>query len=333
MGIFRRLVFSQWIWVVLWLGIPAVVVAGIGFAAQREWGPAPEPPRTIPPPPPIHLETVAGMVHIPAGRFWMGSYASGQVDQRPLHEVELDAFWLDAYEVTNRQFAEFVAATGYVTTAERAGKSHVFDPRENVWKVVLGADWRHPLGSNSSLAGRDHHPVVQVSWHDALAYARWAGKRLPTEAEWEYAARGGLFDVDYPWGRTEKVDDKYQANAWQGWFPDEDLAVDGFRDIAPVGSFPANRFGLFDMAGNVWEWCADWYADDAYQRHVLRNPTGPESGQQRVRRGGSWLCAPNWSDGLRVSTRNSGAPQAAANHVGFRCASDTRPRELNPTKK
>ena len=273
-----------------------------------------------------------GMAPIPAGRFLMGNDFAGQIDQRPMHEVEVDRFWLDRHEVTNRQFARFIADTGYVTTAERRGKSLVFEPTTASWQTVAGACWRQPRGPESSITGRDDQPVVQVSWHDAAAYARWAGKRLPTEAEWEYAARGGLFDADYPWGRAEKPNDVYQANTWQGWFPDEDLGSDSHRHLARVGSFPPNRFGLVDMAGNVWEWCADWYADDAYRRGLMRNPTGPAHGEERVRRGGSWLCAPNWSDGLKVSTRNSALPDAATNHLSFRCARDGRPEHTSRLK-
>jgi formylglycine-generating enzyme required for sulfatase activity len=266
------------------------------------------------------------MVRIPAGRFWMGNDYADQLDQRPMREVAIDEFWLDRHEVTNAEFARFVAATHYLTTAEQLGRSHVFDPLAKAWKTVAGADWRHPRGPDSSILGRDDHPVVQVSGHDATAYARWAGKRLPTEAEWEYAARGGLFDAAYPWGREARPDGRYLANTWQGWFPDEDLGGDGHRGLAPVGGFPPNRFGLFDMSGNVWEWCADWYAADAYQRGAVANPAGPDEGRRRVRRGGSWLCAPNWSDGPKVSTRDSAAPDASANHLGFRCARDERPK-------
>ncbi len=192
------------------------------------------------------------------------------------------------------------------------------------WVSTPGADWKHPLGPHSTTLGYERLPVTQVSWHDAVAYAAWAGKRLPTEAEWEYAARGGLFDADYPWGRVEKPDGTYQANYWQGWFPDQDLGRDGFRTPAPVKSYFANRYGLYDMAGNVWEWCGDWYAADYYQHSSAANPSGPCAGSMRVQRGGSWLCAENASAGLRVWSRGREMPDAAHNHAGFRCAKDLR---------
>ncbi len=303
--------------------VPLLLAAGAGaivLARQRADSAPPSAER------PATIKIVAGMVRVPGGEFWMGNDYAGQLDQRPMHPVRIDTFWLDRCEVTNRQFAAFVAATGYRTTAEQIGQSHVFDPHAKAWRLCKGADWQHPLGPDSMILGREDDPVVHVSWHDAVAYARWAGKRLPTEAEWEYAARGGLFDADYPWGRTEKIDGRYQANAWQGWFPDEDLGRDGFRGPAPAGSFAPNRFGLCDMAGNVWEWCSDWYSADAYQRSGGENPRGPSEGRERVRRGGSWLCADNSSEGLCVSTRNSGSPRASSNHVGFRCARDAPPR-------
>jgi formylglycine-generating enzyme len=264
------------------------------------------------------------MVLVPDGRFLMGNELSRSAAEHPQHEVRVDSFWLDAHEVTVAEFAEFVAATGYISTAQRKGRAWVFEPARKKWALTSGADWQHPLGPHSSNVGRERLPVVQVSWQDASAYAAWAGKRLPTEAEWEYAARGGLYDADFPWGREEKPDEDYQANYWQGWFPDQDLGRDGFRSLAPVRSYPANRFGLYDMAGNVWEWCADWYSADYYQLTPPVNPTGPKQGSRRVQRGGSWLCAENASAGLRVWTRSSAAPDACHNHVGFRCARDLR---------
>jgi formylglycine-generating enzyme required for sulfatase activity len=233
---------------------------------------------------------------------------------------------MDHHEVTNQQFSEFVDQTGYITTAQQVGKAQVFDADKRRWSTVAGADWQHPEGPNSSLIGRQMQPAVQVSWHDARAYAAWAKKRLPTEAEWERAARGGLYDTDFPWGREETPGGRYQANYWQGWFPDTDRGVDGFVQLAPVGSFPPNRLGLHDMAGNVWEWCADWYGDTAYQASPTAQPRGPADGTERVLRGGSWLCAENYSPGIRVSTRHHAPPTQCSNHIGFRCAGDSAPR-------
>ncbi|MCA9246971.1 MAG: formylglycine-generating enzyme family protein [Planctomycetales bacterium] len=267
-----------------------------------------------------HLPTQAGMVHLPSGTFQMGSDFSASADERPAHEVDIDAFWIDALEVTNRQFARFAASTGYVTTAERRGKARVFLTAEQKWREIAGADWRHPEGPDSSIAGRDSSPVVQVSWHDASAYARWADKRLPTEAEWEYAARGGLFDCEYAWGREEMPSNKYFANYWQGWFPRHDRGADGYRYLAPVASFPANSYGLYDMSGNVWEWCADWYDKQVYQKLGEANPSGPAEGIEKVRRGGSWLCAENYIEAVKVYVRDSALPDDCTNHTGFRCA-------------
>jgi formylglycine-generating enzyme len=304
-------------------------------------------------------ERVGGMVRIPAGRLPLGSHLVVSSTERPLPTLPIEEFWMDATEVTNRQFAEFVAATGHVTAAEREGESDVFDVLEHRWQRKPGADWRHPTGPNSSIASRENFPVVQVSWTDAAAYAQWAGKRLPTEFEWEYAARGGLYDSDYPWGRSETPNGSFRANAWQGWFPDTDRGTDGFTDLAPVASYPENSYGLCDMAGNVWEWCADLYeptlentqaglvdaADDGEspgsqansdgelapsslakraiddsQESMAANPASQP--ERRIRRGGSWLCCENYSLGLKLSTRSSMPSGGRSNHVGFRCVCD-----------
>jgi formylglycine-generating enzyme required for sulfatase activity len=282
----------------------AVLAAGVAIARSlRDSGDAP---------PSANLdrafEVVEGMVRIPAGRLHRGD----------LHEPgePVAEFWLDRHEVTNRQFAAFVAATGYRTTTEQVGSAHIFDPAEHRWRTVADANWRRPGGPFTSTIGREEMPVVLVSWHDAAAYARWAEKRLPTAVEWEYAARGGLYDSTYPWGREELSEGKYQANYWQGWFPDEDRGLDGFRDLAPVGSFPPNRFGLCDMSGNVWEWCLDWSTPAGVAR------SGPPT--ERIRRGGSWLCSENYSRGIELATQSAAPPHAASNHVGFRCARDAR---------
>ncbi len=266
---------------------------------------------------------LGGMVPVPGGTFRMGSDLSADPDQRPAHDVYVGAFRIDEHEVTNRQFAEFVDQTGYITTAEQRGWSHVFDRRDARWIRQPGADWRHPRGPDSALHGRDEYPVVHISWYDAQAYARWAGKRLPTEAEWEYAARSALRDAKYPWGRDELIDGRYQANYRQhGQQP----AADGFEAAAPVRSFPASPFGLYDMSGNVWEWCGDWYDEDCYREGPGRNPTGPAQGRQRVLRGGSWLSPENYRFGHHVSTREKRAPEETYEHIGFRCVRPTHSR-------
>ncbi len=261
------------------------------------------------------------MVLISGGRFWMGA-SLGADDEWPRHETELDRFWIDVHEVTRSEYSRFVAATGYATTAERAGYSWVFDGAARHWRPTRGASWRMPNGHDTAALDE---PVTQVSWSDAQAFAKWRGKRLPTEAEWECAAAGGLADADYPWGRDLRTEGRYEANYWQGWFPDRDLGSDGFTGVAPVRWFRANRFGLHDMAGNVWEWCADWHASDYYQYAPTRNPRGPAQGEARssTRR----ILAE------RRRTRAAGsrcmrdhlAPGVAREDIGFRCARDAQP--------
>ncbi|HVT73919.1 MAG TPA: formylglycine-generating enzyme family protein [Lacunisphaera sp.] len=311
----------------------------------------------------------AGMVWIPGGEFSMGTDdPTNEVcggpdtmdDARPIHRVYVDGFWMDRTEVTNAEFARFVAATGYVTVAERKlnGEDYpgadpamlvpgsvVFTPPDHAvplgnplawWRYVPGADWRHPLGPGSSIAGREREPVVQVCYEDAAAFARWAGKRLPTEAEWEFAARGGRAGERYTWGNELQPGGKWMANIWEGHFPNQNTGADGFTGLAPVGSFPANSFGLYDMAGNVWEWCSDWYRPDAYERElkasagkVLRNPPGPTRAEsfdpqepgvlKRVQRGGSFLCTDQYCTRYMLGSRGKGAPDTGSNHLGFRC--------------
>ncbi len=296
-----------------------------------------------------------GMVWIRGGEFWMGAQSADLQDALPVHRVAVDGFWMDRTTVTNREFAQFVAATHYVTVAERPLNPRefpgvpedklkpggvVFTPPDhavsledpaNWWSYVPGANWRHPDGPASDIRGKDDYPVVEIAWEDANAYAKWAHKRLPTEAEFEYAARGGLDRQLYPWGSELKPNGKWQANIFQGHFPDAGIAEDGFSGRAPVGSFPPNRFGLSDMAGNVWEWCADWYRPDYYrvneQQQVTRNPKGPldsydpdEPGvPKRVQRGGSFLCTSHYCERYLTGARGKADPNTPSNHAGFRC--------------
>lgn len=249
----------------------------------------------------------------------MGTRDDSYADQRPAHSVKLDACWMDVTPVTNEQFTAFVADSSYQTTAERRGSSAVFDLQTKTWQEVRGADWRHPRGPNDSLQGKQRYPVVHVSWFDAVAYAKWAGKRLPTEAEYEYAARAGINDRRYPWGQVAIPTGKPRANGWQGWFPDENLKLDGFGGTSPVGSYPPNRWGLVDIAGNVWCWCGDWYAEQGYGQSLPENPTGPDSGSERVLRGGSWQSSHNHEGNLLVAYRGHSRPDRTTNHIGFRC--------------
>jgi formylglycine-generating enzyme len=298
-----------------------------------------------------------GMVRIPGGTFKMGSDdQSFRGEAEPIHTVTVKAFWMDATEVTNEQFAEFVKATGYVTIAERTPDAKQFpgvppdklkpfssvftppsgdNPARNFadwWKPVYGADWKHPDGPGSSVAGKEKYPVVHIAWVDADAYAKWAGKRLPTEAEWEFAARGGREGRRYLWGDEFRPGGKSMANTWQGKFPKENAVEDGHRTAAPVRSYPPNDFGLYDMAGNVWEWCSDWYRVDYFKDSPKDDPQGPESSldpnepnaKKRVQKGGSFLCAENYCVRYIAGARHSGEIESAADHIGFRCVKDAR---------
>jgi formylglycine-generating enzyme len=307
-----------------------------------------------------------GMVWVPGGEFSMGSAdpetrgegcAEPPADAQPVHRVYVDGFWMDSTEITNDAFAEFVRETGYVTVAERESSAEdlaetprenliagslVFDPPSHPiplnshlrwWTYLKGASWRHPTGASSDLRGRGRYPVVQVAYDDALAFAKWAHKRLPTEAEFEFAARGGLAGKRYPWGDDARPDGRWMANVFQGHFPDRDSGDDGFAGIAPVASFPPNAYGLYDVAGNVWEWVADWYRSDYYETfdlgRVSRNPRGPEDSHdpgergvaKRVQRGGSFLCSSEYCTRYVVGSRGKGDPWSGANHLGFRCVS------------
>jgi formylglycine-generating enzyme required for sulfatase activity len=256
------------------------------------------------------------MVRVPGGAFTMGT-DKGMPFEGPARRVTVRPFLVDRCEVSNREFGRFVAATGHRTEAERQGWSGVFDPARREWMPTRGADWRHPEGPASSIAARADHPVVHVSWDDAAAYARWAGKRLPTEAEWEYAARGGRA-TEYAWGDDVSPNGRAMSNTWQGPFPDRDLGIDGFRGVAPIGRFPANGFGLVDMAGNVWEWTADWFGEPP-GGGGSDDPQGPPSGAEKAIRGGSWTCSPSYCAGYRVAARQKSPRDSGLNNLGFRC--------------
>jgi sulfatase modifying factor 1 len=314
----------------------------------------------------------AGMVWIPGGEFSMGAAEPvgsdmndvgmhATDDSRPIHRVYVNGFWMDRTEVTNGEFEAFVKATGYITVAERVPTASEFPgaPPESLvagsvvfsppgqpvpldthlrwWSYVKGASWRHPLGADSTITGKPDVPVVHIAYEDAVAYANWAGKRLPTEAEWEFAARGGLSGQVYAWGNEFRPAGEWMANSHQGHFPNEDTGTDAFAGIAPVAQFPPNGYGLYDMAGNAWEWTSDWYRPDYYARlaaagGVARNPRGPdtsydpsEPGQQkRVHRGGSFLCTDQYCSRYMVGTRGKGEPSTGTNHLGFRLVKDHR---------
>ncbi len=304
------------------------------------------------------------MVYIPAGEFSMGaSDQEGRPDEYPQHPVKISAFWMDKTEVTNASFAKFVKATGYITTAERKpdweelksqlpegtpkppdsvliAASLVFSAPKSVnnlndasqwWVWKKGANWKHPDGPKSNLKEKDNYPVVHISWDDAQAYCKWAGKRLPTEAEWEYASRGGLKNAIYPWGNEDIEKGTPKANTWQGSFPVRNSNWDNYNQLAPVESFKANGYGLYDMAGNVWEWCSDWYRPDFYEKlkGTTTNPLGPAdsydpmepSVPKKVVRGGSFMCNASYCKGYRVTSRMKTSKDTSLGHTGFRCVS------------
>ncbi|MDF5752100.1 formylglycine-generating enzyme family protein [Spongiactinospora sp. TRM90649] len=279
------------------------------------------------------------MISLPGGAFLMGNEdgAGFPADgEGPVREVRLRPFRVDAHAVSNAGFAVFADATGHVTEAERFGWSHVFagflsgalrrdSPRVAQtpwWCGVKGADWRHPEGPGSSIEDRWDHPVVHVSWNDAAAYARWAGVRLPTEAEWEYAARGGLEQRRYPWGDELTPGGLHMCNIWQGAFPTKNTAEDGHRGTAPVDSFPPNGYGLRNVSGNVWEWCADRFSSSFHLNGPRVDPTGPPSGDSRVLRGGSYMCHDSYCTRYRVAARMGNTGDSSSGHTGFRCAAD-----------
>jgi sulfatase modifying factor 1 len=320
---------------------------------------------TVPNPTPAPGAALEGMVWLPGGEFSMGAADAPDMndvgmkateDSRPIHRVYVDGFWIDKTDVTNQQFEAFVTATSYVTVAERKPRAEdypgappenlvagsiVFSPPDHPvplndhfqwWNYVHGANWRHPLGPDSDIKGKENYPVVQIAYEDALAYAKWAGKRLPTEAEWEYAARGGLSGKPYVWGEEFRPNGKWMANTHQGTFPVKDTGEDGHIGIAAVAQYPPNGYGLFDMAGNVWQWTSDWYRPDYYQQlaaagGVARNPQGPDSPfdpaepteKKKVHRGGSFLCTDQYCSRYMVGTRGKGEISTGTNHLGFRC--------------
>jgi formylglycine-generating enzyme required for sulfatase activity len=334
---------------IIGLGIIAVVAFAITFAivkvVQQAGG-------------------LPGMVWVPGGEFTMGTDTElGWDDEKPAHRVRVDGFWIDETDVTNAQFRAFVEATGYQTTAEKPPDADEIlrqlppgtppPPKENLvpgslvftptkgpvplknfaqwWKWTPGANWRHPEGPQSSIDGKDDHPVVHVSWFDAAAYAKWAGKRLPTEAEWEFAARGGLDNKPYVWGDDKPTDTNIRANLWQGGFPYKNTALDGYERTSPVKAFPPNGYGLYDMSGNVWQWCADWYQRDLYRKRadlgITDNPSGPDQSTDpqrpflplRVQKGGSFLCNDAYCTRYRPSARHGCPPDTGMSHLGFRC--------------
>jgi formylglycine-generating enzyme len=263
---------------------------------------------------------------------WDGFSTDGE---GPARRVRLDPFEIDPVCVSNARFARFVAETGHVTDAERYGWSFVvavllpadFPPTRASaqapwWRQVMGASWRHPEGPDSTVAGREDHPAVHVSWNDAAAYCAWAGLRLPTEAEWEYAARGGLEGRRLPWGDELTPGGEWRSNIWQGTFPALNTAEDGYVGTAPVDAFPPNGFGLHNVSGNVWEWCVDWFHPAFHRTASTDNPTGPPAGQARVIRGGSYLCHDSYCNRYRVAARSSNTPDSSTGNMGFRCARD-----------
>jgi len=325
---------------------------------------------TVPNIAPAPTSTPPGMTWIPGGEFSMGCQDPRSLphggheamdDGRPIHRVYVDSFWMDKTDVTNEEFEKFVKATGYVTVAERKPRpedfpgveraklvpgSVVFTPPTHAvslddysqwWSYIPGANWRHPLGPKSNLRGKAKYPVVQIAYVDAAAYAKWRGKRLPTEAEWEFAARGGLTGKPYAWGDELHPQGKWMVNTHQGNFPNHDGADDGYAGIAPVAQFPANGYGLYDITGNVWQWTNDWYRADYYaqlasQGKTAHNPQGPdrpldpeEPGVlKRVQRGGSFLCTEQYCSRYIVGTRGKGEINSATNHIGFRCVRDVQ---------
>lgn len=280
------------------------------------------------------------MVLIEGDTFLMGTDTDEgfpQDGEGPVREVKVDSFYIDKTTVTNRQFSRFINETGYKTEAERFGWSfvfHLFVPpklaRKDLpspsdtpwWKGIEGAQWNHPEGPGSHISNRMDHPVIHVTWNDAVAYCKWAGMRLPTEAEWEYAARGGLEQKTYPWGDQLTPDGEHKCNIWQGEFPEKNTQEDGFVGTAPVDAYPPNGYGLYNMAGNVWEWCSDWFSTSYPLLRMKDNPKGPGTGEAKIIRGGSYLCHHSYCNRYRVAARTANTPDSSTGNMGFRCVKD-----------
>ncbi len=313
-------------------------------------------------------KTPKNMKWIPGGTFQMGTDSKleslcqigGLTSDCKIHTVYVDGFWMDEHEVTNAEFEAFVKSTGYITVAETkptieefpdakpdmlVAGSVVFSPPTSIesldnylnwWSYEKGVNWRHPLGSNSNIKGKENYPVVHIAWEDAVAYAKWAGKRLPTEAEWEFAARGGLSNKKFAWGDSFNPNGKYMANTFQGQFPSNDNANDGFKGIAPIKQYPCNKFGLYDMSGNVWEWCSDWYDANYFNtipiKEVQRNPKGSSVSNdpqepgvlKKIHKGGSFLCSDQYCSRYVMGTKGKGEWRTGTNHLGFRCVKSVK---------
>ncbi|XP_074054785.1 formylglycine-generating enzyme [Macrotis lagotis] len=281
------------------------------------------------------------MAHIPAGVFTMGT-DDPQIKQDgegPARRVRINSFYMDLYEVSNAEFEKFVNSTGYVTEAEKFGDSFVFDSmlsdqvKSDIhqavaaapwWLPVKGANWRHPEGPDSTILHRLDHPVLHVSWNDAVAYCTWAGKRLPTEAEWEYSCRGGLENRLFPWGNKLQPKGQHYANIWQGEFPVSNTGEDGYQGTAPVTAFPPNGYGLYNIVGNAWEWTSDWWTVHHPVDEAL-DPQGPPSGSDRVKKGGSYMCHKSYCYRYRCAARSQNTPDSSSSNLGFRCAANHLP--------
>ncbi|MDE0105327.1 MAG: formylglycine-generating enzyme family protein [Bryobacterales bacterium] len=289
----------------------------------------------------IRRGSTADMIRMDGGPFLMGTETDRGFPadgEGPVRRVHVDPFYLDVFPVTVESFREFVAATRHVTEAEQFGWSFVFHtqvPRDRYdsvaddtvaghewWCKVSGADWRHPEGPDSAVSERPDHPVTHISHSDALAYCDWAGKRLLTEAEWEFSARGGLEQQTYPWGGELEPGGRHLCNIWQGVFPRDDTGEDGYRGPCPVDAFPPNGYGIYSMTGNAWEWCADWFDPGYHVTATRHNPVGPPNGTARVMRGGSFLCHASYCNRYRVAARTSNTPDSSTSNLGFRCARD-----------